>query len=80
MIIGERLCIAVRISRMQTQKSLTFRWRSFLGGSSDIVTSIFAYEGGQHYDHGGMPLHSSCIVQDAWPKIIDAPLTRIFVR
>jgi len=41
MIMGQRRRIAFLLSKMETQKSLIFRWHSLLGGSSDIVTTIF---------------------------------------
>jgi len=43
-----------------------------------MVTSIFAYKGGQYYDYGCMALHSPWILHDACPKIINALLTLIF--
>jgi len=77
MIIGWCCSIAPRLSRMQDQKLLTLRWCSFLGGSSNIVSSSFAHNGRQYYDYGWMPLHSPVIIQDASSEIIDAPLTLI---
>jgi len=64
-IMGQSCRIAVWLSKMQAEKSLTLHWRSLLGGSSDNFTGIVAYKGGQYYDYGCMPLHSSWIVQDA---------------
>jgi hypothetical protein len=78
--MGQRHCIAVWLSKIQAQKSLTLRWCLLLGGSSDIATTIFAQKGGQHYDYGYLPLLSHWIVYDATPKIVDAPLTLIFWR
>jgi len=75
MIMGVCTCTARKLSQMHDQKLLMLRWLTFLGGSSDIVTSIFADNGGQYYDYGSMPLHSAWIIQDTWPKIVDAPLT-----
>jgi len=65
---------------MQDQKSLTLGWRSFLGGGSDITTSILAHKGGRYIDYGLMPMHSALSVHDARPKIVDALLTLIFRR
>jgi len=79
-IMDIRHCTALELSEMQDQKSLTLRWCLFLGGSSDVVTSIFAYKGGQYCDYGCMLLHSPWIIQDARWKIVDAPLTLIFRR
>jgi len=52
-------------------------WCTFLGGSSNIVTTIFAYEGGQYCNYGLMSLHSPVNIQHAWPKIVDTPMTVI---
>jgi len=71
-IIGQCRSIAVWLSKMQAQKPLPLCRRSFSEGSSDIVTSIFAYKGGQYYDYGCMPLHSLWIIQDARPTIVNA--------
>ena len=65
---------------MQCQKSLRLPYRSFLGGSSDIFRSIFAQEGGLQNDYGLMLFQSPNIMQDAKPKIVDAPLTQNFRR
>jgi len=51
-----------------------------LGGSSDIVTSIFAYKGGHSFYFGSKPTHSPLIMQDAVPEIVDALLTLNFRR
>jgi len=53
---------------MQDQKSLMLHWRSFLGGGSDIVTSIFANKGSQCWDYGLTVLHSPSIIENAWQK------------
>jgi len=52
-------------------------WQSLFGGSCDIVNSIFAHKGGEYNDFGQMLLHGPVIIQDARPKIIDAPLAFI---
>jgi len=62
---------------MQDQKSLTLCRRSFLGGSSNIVTAIFAHKGGQYCNYVLMSLQSPVIIQDARHRIVDAPLTLI---
>jgi len=77
---GERRPCHHSITLLAKQKLLTLRWRSFLRGSSNFVPSIFACKGGHYCDYGSMPLHSPWIIQDAWPKIVDAPLTVIFMR
>jgi len=62
---------------MQDQKLLTLRWRSFLGGGSDMVVGIFAHNAGQYCHYGLMLSRSLVIIQDARPEISDAPLTLI---
>jgi len=57
------------------QKLLPLRWHLFVGGGSRIVTGIFAHKGGLYVEYGCMSMHSPWILQVAWPKIIDAPLT-----
>jgi len=63
---------------MQDQNLLTLRWRSFLGGGSDIVMAVFAHKGSRWVDYGLTPMHSALGVLDARPKIIAAPLMIIF--
>jgi hypothetical protein len=46
----------------------------------DIITRLFAQKGGRLYDYGSTPLHCYLVIQDAGPKIVDAPLTLIFRR
>jgi len=71
---------ALELSKMQDQKLLMLRWRSFLGGGSNIVTGHCAHNGGQYTDYGAMLLPSPVIIQDARLEIGDVPLTRIFRR
>jgi len=77
-IMGQCRCIALWLSKMQAEKSLTLH--SLLGGSSNVVAGIFAYKVGQYSDYGSMPLHSPWIIQDARAKIVQALLTLIFRR
>jgi len=53
---------------------LTLRWCSFVAGSNNIVSSIFAHNGRQYYDYGQMPFQSPVNIQDARPEIVGAPL------
>jgi len=69
--------VTFQLLYIRDQKLLTHGWGSTLGDGSIIVTSVFAYRGGQSIDHGLMSLHRPWIVQDEWPKIIDTPLTLI---
>jgi len=75
MFMGSCRCTAIRFSKMQDQKLLMLSWRSFVEGGSDIVTSIFTHKGRQYFDYGLMPLHSTFIIQETRPEIVDAPLT-----
>jgi len=63
---------------MQDQKLLTLCWWSFLVGGSNIITCIFAHKGGRYIEYGLTPTYSALGVQDARPKIVDAPLMLIF--
>ena len=50
------------------------RWRSLLGGGSDMVVGIFAHKGGQYCYYGLMLSRSLVIIQDARPIIVVNPL------
>jgi len=65
---------------MHDQKSLMLRWRSFLGGGSDIGSGIVAHGGHLCIDYGSTVMHSTLSVHDARPKIVDAPLMLIIMR
>jgi len=54
---------------------LMLRWRWVSCESNAVFANLFAYEGCQNIGYGLMLLHSPLIIQDARPKIIDAPLT-----
>jgi len=77
MNMGSCGCIAIWLSKMQEQKSLTFRWCSFLGAGSYMDITIFAHKRGQHFDYTWKLLHSRLIMQGTRTKIIDAPLMLI---
>jgi len=55
---------------MQDQKMMTLLRRSFLQGSSFLVTTIVLNKGGQYFDYQITPLHSRSIIQDARPKML----------
>jgi len=74
MIMGWCGCIAPSLSKMQDHQLLTVDWRWFLEGGTNIINSIFANKGGQCSDCSLTVLYSPQIIQDAWPKMIDAPL------
>jgi len=77
MSMGIWCCSAHELSMMQDQKLLRLRWRSFLGGGSDIVNGSFAHKAGQYCHYGSMLPRSPVVIQDAGPEIGDAPLTPI---
>jgi len=78
--MGQRRCIAICLSKMQDETSLTLCWSLFLGGSSDTVTDIIAHNGSQHHDYGWTFLHSHLIIHDARPQIVDILLPLIVSR
>jgi len=65
---------------MQDQPSLTLCWRSFLGGASDLITAIFAHEGGQNFDYSLISSHSCLIIHEASTENVDTQVTLIFER
>jgi len=77
MIIGVCLSTALKLSRMQDQKSLMIRRCSFSGGDSDVVAGLCAHKDGKYWDYSSIVSHSPVIIQDATPEIGDAPLTLI---
>lgn len=72
-------CVAVQLTELP-QKLFMCRWCSFLGGSCDIVRTIFVYKGGQSFNYVLTPLYSPVIIHYARPKIINTPLKLIFRR
>jgi len=80
MMIGWCGCIALWLSKMQNQKLLMLHWRWFFGDGSDKVGSILAHIGGRYYHYGLTRLYCPVIIQNAKPKIFDAPLMFIFRR
>jgi len=62
---------------MHHQQSLLKHGHSFLGRSSDIVTSILALNGSQYVDYAVMLLPSPSITKDAKPNVVNAVLMLI---
>jgi len=62
---------------MQDHKVMTLSWRSYSGGTSDIIGTIYANIGGESCNYVWMLLNSQVIMQDVRPKISDAPYTLI---
>jgi len=46
-------------------------------GGSGFITNNTANKGVQGFDYGLLPLHSTCILHYARPKIVDASFTLI---
>ena len=65
--------------RTHDQKSLTLRWRSFSWGCRKGIANRFAYKGSQKLLYDWLQSIRGVISQDTWPKIVDAPLTLIFM-
>jgi len=53
------------------------RWRWFSRRGRESVASAFAYKGDQYLSYDSLQPMPTLISQDARPKIVDAPLTRI---
>jgi len=67
----------VWLPRTHGHISLTLRWRSFSWWGKEGIAICFAYKGGQEFLCDWLQPIGGMISQDAWPKIIDAPLTLI---
>ena len=80
LIMGQRLSVAIRLSKMQDQTFLMLCWYSVLEGGSDNVRSIFGHKGGRYIDYRSMSMPSASSVHDARQEIVDATLTLIFRR
>jgi len=65
--------------RTHDQKSLTLRWRTFSWWGREGIAIFFAYEGRQKYLYDWLQPIGGVISQDSSPKIVDAPLTHIFM-
>ena len=65
--------------RTHDQKSLTLRWRSFSWWGREGIAICFAYEGCQWLLYDWLQPVGGVISQVAWPTIVDAQLTLIFM-
>jgi len=74
LILGQRHCIAIWLSKIQYQKSFMLCWCLVSGGNCSIATTIFACKGDWYFEYGLTPLHSVWIFQKGKAKIVDAPL------
>jgi len=68
-----------RVPMIPNQKSLTLRWRSFSWCGREGIAICFAYNGSQKFLYDWLQPIGGVISQDSWPKIVDAPLTLIFM-
>ena len=64
--------------RTHDQKLLTLRWRSYSRWGREGIAVCFAYKGGQKFLCDWIQPIGGVISQDAWPKIVDAPLRAHF--
>jgi len=55
------------------------RWRSFSWWGREGIAICFAYKGRQKFHYNWLQPIGGVISQDAWPKIVDTPLTLIFM-
>jgi len=65
--------------KMHDQQLLTLRWRSFSWWGREGIAICFAYKGRQKFLYDYVQPIGGVISQNAWPKIVDAPLMLIFM-
>jgi len=61
------------------QKLLPLHWRSFSWWGREGIAICFGYKDWQRYVYDWVWPIGGVISQDTWPKIVDAPLTLIFM-
>jgi len=66
-----------RLHMIYYQQSLTFRWRLFSWWGMEGIVICFANNGSQKFLYHSTHPIGGVISQDAWPKIVDAPMTLI---
>jgi len=67
-----------KLPNINDQESLTLHWNSFWRSGREGIAICFAYKGGQWFLYDCLQPIGGVNTQDAWPIIIDAPLTLIF--
>jgi len=67
--------IALWLTMMEGQQSLTLWWRSFWRWGRKRFTFTFAYKGSQYSVYDNVQPVAPQITHDTWPRIVDAPLT-----
>jgi hypothetical protein len=68
-----------RLPMIYDQQSLTLHWRSFSRWGMEGIAVCFAYKSSQKFLYDLLHPIGGVISQDAWPQIVDAPLTIIFI-
>jgi len=71
--------IALWLTMMEGQQSLTLCWRSFSRLGSGHFTFSFVPKGSQSFIDDNLQPVTPQITHDTWPTIIDTPLTLIFM-
>jgi len=66
-----------RLPMIHDQQLLTLRWRSFSWWGREGIAICFPYKGSQGFLYDWLQLIGGVISQNAWPKIVHAPLTLI---
>jgi hypothetical protein len=61
-----------RLSKIHDQESLTLHWHSFSWWGREHFTVSFAYRGNQYNVYDYMQPVTPQIIQDTWPRIIEA--------
>ena len=75
----EYTLLEVSFPKAHDQKSLMLRWRSFSRWGREGIAMCFAYNYNQKYRSDWVQPNGGVVSQDTWPKIVDAPLTLIFM-
>ena len=70
---------AVWLPWTHDQKLLTLQWCSFSRWGREGISICFAYKGGQWFLYDRLQPIGYVITQNAWPIIVDAPLTLIVI-
>jgi len=78
MFIDNNSHIAMWLTMMEGQKSLTLYWRSFSRWGRERFTFTFAYKGSQQSVYDNFKPVTPQITQDTQRTIFDAPLMLIF--
>jgi len=78
MYIDNNDYIALWLTMMQGQQSLTLHWRSFSRWGREVVTFSFSYIGGQYFIKDWLQPVATQITQDTRPTIVDSPSMLVF--